>query len=168
MAWCPHCVQDRPIQRQTFEGKCSSCGQMKTLPHNVACRGPVAGALDVCTHCNTPVFAKAADPSTYNILATSESQIVKPACFVVTATMGDETHPVVKDMRCFRDEILSTSGLGRAFINQYHVHGPQLASQVERGYIRRLLSYLLIVGPAHSGVRVIFALRRLIAGIRSH
>ncbi len=89
MAWCPHCNQDRPIQRQTYEGLCPHCGfgkrvQERVFPHDPACRGPVPGALDVCTHCNTPVFAKALDKQTYDRMVNVECHIrnrvkVKPA-----------------------------------------------------------------------------------------
>jgi hypothetical protein len=78
MAYCPLCSQDRPIQRQIFENTCSFCGQVHTLPHHPDCRGPVAGALDVCTYCNTPLFAKALDKSTYEMLESQESQIERP------------------------------------------------------------------------------------------
>jgi hypothetical protein len=78
MAWCPLCSQDRPIQRQIFESTCSFCGQVHTLSHHPDCRGPVAGALDVCTYCNTPLFAKALDKSTYETLEAQESQIERP------------------------------------------------------------------------------------------
>ncbi|HEX8174101.1 MAG TPA: hypothetical protein VF543_03160 [Pyrinomonadaceae bacterium] len=78
MAWCTHCLQDRPIQRQTFEGLCSFCGQLHTLPHHEDCRGPVPGALDVCTYCNTPLFARALDKGAYDVMASRESQIEIP------------------------------------------------------------------------------------------
>jgi hypothetical protein len=38
----------------------------------------VAGALDVCTYCNTPLFAKALDKSTYEMLEGRENQIERP------------------------------------------------------------------------------------------
>ena len=68
MAWCPHCGEDRPIQRQTYDGPCPYC--TKGITHNVLgadvheqhlqrCRSPVIGALDVCSFCNEVLFAKA-------------------------------------------------------------------------------------------------------------
>lgn len=78
MAWCTLCSQDRPIQRQTFEDACPYCGRLHTSPHHHDCRGPVPGALDVCTYCNTPLFAKAPDKATYEMLEGRESQIERP------------------------------------------------------------------------------------------
>lgn len=75
MAWCIHCVEDRPIQRQTFESRCAFCNQVHEGNHHSDCRGPVAGALDVCTFCNTPVFAKAANETRYNDLKSKEDAI---------------------------------------------------------------------------------------------
>jgi hypothetical protein len=164
MAWCPHCNQDRPIQRQTFEGKCSFCGKSKAVPHQPACRGPVTGALDVCTFCNTPVFAKALNQSEYETMVAEENKIVKSSCFVVTATMGSATHPVVNDMRRFRDEVLSTNCFGRRLINQYDVHGPRLADKIARNHYWRMLCYIFVVRPAHLGVYLIFLLRDFLAG----
>ena len=77
MAWCPHCNQDRPIQRQTFEDRCSFCGRGKAEGHQAECRGPVAGALDVCTYCNTPVFAKAPTQAEYETMVAEENKIVQ-------------------------------------------------------------------------------------------
>jgi hypothetical protein len=71
MAWCPHCVQDRPIQRQTFDGFCSYC---LTSGHESWCRGPVPNALDVCSYCNTHVFARARDAAMYGRLIAAEEQ----------------------------------------------------------------------------------------------
>ena len=78
MAWCPHCNQDRPIQRQPQSGPCPHCGQPPIAPHHQDCRGPVPGALDVCTFCNTPLFAKAPDQRTYQLMESAEAEIVQP------------------------------------------------------------------------------------------
>ena len=140
MAWCPHCNQDRPIQRQTFEDRCSFCGRGKAEVHQAECRGPVAGALDVCTYCNTPVFAKAPTQAEYETMVAEENKIVQSRrmCFVVTATMGSATHPIVNDMHQFRDEVLSTNRFGRTLINQYHIYGPRLADKIARNKYRRI------------------------------
>jgi hypothetical protein len=164
MAWCPHCNQDRPIQRQTFEGRCSFCGRRKAEVHQPECRGPVPGALDVCTYCNTPVLAKAPTQSEYETMVAEENKIVKARCFVVTATMGSTTHPIVNDMRRFRDEVLSTNSFGRRLIDQYHIYGPRLADMIARKNYWRMLCYIFLVRPAHIGVRLIFVCRDFLAG----
>lgn len=78
MAWCPHCNQDRPIQRQPLGGPCPHCGQPPFAPHGPNCRGPLPGSLDVCTFCNTPVFAKASDQRAYEIAASLEAEHAGP------------------------------------------------------------------------------------------
>jgi hypothetical protein len=49
-------------------------------------------------------------------------------CFVATAVYGDPTHPDVRDLRRFRDQILVRHAAGRAFIRAYRVVGPRLAT----------------------------------------
>lgn len=90
MAWCPHCKQDRPIQRQTFDGTCSFCGKRNSFSHKDGCRGPVPGALDVCTHCNTPLFAKALDEFQYDKMSKLESQIEKEVTLPHSVGTSDE------------------------------------------------------------------------------
>lgn len=51
-----------------------------------------------------------------------------PGCFVLTAAHGDEKHPVVKEFRNFRDEVLNRYPVGRAFSNWYYEHGPKMAA----------------------------------------
>lgn len=74
-AYCPHCIQDRPIERQTFNTKCPFCHHEHDRPHDVKCRGPVAGALDVCTFCNQSLFAKALDKARYDFLEEEERRM---------------------------------------------------------------------------------------------
>ncbi len=158
MAWCPHCDQDRPIQRQTFDAKCDHCGKHSKLPHDAKCRGPVPGAVDVCTHCNTPVFAKAKDAREYNSLVGLESSIVKPECFVVTATMGNANHPIVCDMRNFRDNCLSSFSFGRRTIAFYERIGPEMARLISFSSLLRLVSFCVIVLPSWIVARLLTAL----------
>lgn len=75
------------------------------------------------------------------------------ACFVVTATMGDEGHPTVTLMRRFRDEKMLKTSLGRQFITAYYRFGPKAAALVGKSTLRRRLSYFFIVAPAAKGAR---------------
>ena len=69
MAWCRHCGEDRPIERQTFKGLCPYCdggfqlnnglSSDRTVQHRDNCRGSTIGCLDVCSFCHEPLFAKA-------------------------------------------------------------------------------------------------------------
>ena len=154
MAWCPHCKENRPIQRQTFKGKCAFCGRRNNIPHLNYCRGPVEGALDVCTYCNTPVFAKSANEIEYESLVQLENKIDKDACFVVTATMGDPEHQIVDDMRQFRDDILSKYFIGNFFIKWYYKHGPRIAEYIGKNSFRRKISYNFMVFPVYILVKL--------------
>lgn len=52
-------------------------------------------------------------------------------CFVVTAACGDASAPHVVALRRWRDDSLSRSEPGRAFIRVYRVIGPKLATAIE-------------------------------------
>ncbi len=69
-------------------------------------------------------------------------------CFVVTATMGNETNYSVQYLRTFRDDYLNKSNLGRKFISWYYKNGPKLANIIKPSYTARLFSFILIVLPA--------------------
>ena len=51
-------------------------------------------------------------------------------CFVATAAYGGRSHPDVRALRRFRDEVLVRHAAGRAFIRVYRVVGPKLAHRV--------------------------------------
>ncbi|MBA2748308.1 MAG: hypothetical protein H0X72_01745 [Acidobacteria bacterium] len=168
MAWCPHCVENRPIQRQTYDGVCSYCGwgissQNLKVEHQEGCRGPVQSALDVCTYCNTPIFAKAATETEYKQLLDIESRIdknkKKPGCFIVTATIGDINHPAVYDISRFRDEILKNNVLGDRFIQGYYKWSPRFADIIRKSFFLRRLCYVFVVAPTHLGVRFLLKAR---------
>jgi len=74
---------------------------------------------------------------------------VKTGCFVATATMGDYNHPFVLDLRIFRDEFLAKRRWGKSFINFYYSYGPYPAKIIQRSSFLRILSYYLIIKPAH-------------------
>lgn len=98
---------------------------------------------------------------------TRKLQILKPnfvppnpkrpsaGCFVVTATMGNAQHPSVRILRVFRDESLSKFAVGRVFITWYLRYGPLLAMCIEKSVTARTLTYLLVVAPSVSMVRLL-------------
>ncbi len=63
------------------------------------------------------------------IEAKSES---RKFCFVATACFGNVDHPVVSDLRVFRDEKLVQYYWGRSFISWYYENGEGLASIVSK------------------------------------
>lgn len=72
MAFCPHCRSDNPIKRQTLSGVCVYCGETSIthnddnpVYHKAGCRGPTVNMVDVCSYCDTAVFASARTESEY-------------------------------------------------------------------------------------------------------
>lgn len=63
-----------------------------------------------------------------------------PTCFVATAAFDSQYHPTVEYLRSFRDNDLSRSHIGRAFIRMYWIAGPILAIPVARSYGLRMFS----------------------------
>lgn len=51
-------------------------------------------------------------------------------CFVATAASGDTSHPVVVQLREFRDRLLLTWGGGRMLVRAYYTVGPRLADML--------------------------------------
>lgn len=70
------------------------------------------------------------------------------ACFVVTATMGDEDHPIVVFMRQFRDSWLIKAPGGKTFISWYYVYGPIAADVIRDRPFLRAICYIFVVRPA--------------------
>lgn len=71
------------------------------------------------------------------------------SCFVATAVYGNENHPVINDLRSFRDNWLDKKKYGRNFIIWYYKKGPLLASWIDKSKIRKNLAYTLIIKPLH-------------------
>lgn len=68
-------------------------------------------------------------------------------CFIATATMGDYNHPVVKELRGFRDEWLLNRKWGINFTNYYYSHSPKIAKFIEDSILLKKLSFYLIIIP---------------------
>ena len=70
-------------------------------------------------------------------------------CFVATATMGDYDHPVVLDLRTFRDETLKKTLFGKVFIKVYYTFGPYPAAIIAKSKKLRSLSLKYLIEPLH-------------------
>lgn len=68
-------------------------------------------------------------------------------CFIATATLGSYDHPVVMDLRMFRDNWLLKREWGVKFTNWYYKHGPKAARAIEKSSFLRKLTFFLIVKP---------------------
>lgn len=152
MAWCPHCGEDRPIQRQTFEGNCPICSLgVFGIAHNPACRGATVGSFNVCTHCNEPLFAKAKTSEEYIQLEKVEAENCKKpssGCFVITATMGSSENKFVAELRTFRDQTLLKSRIGTRVVERYYQQSPAIAEKIENSFFLKILAFFLVVLPA--------------------
>jgi hypothetical protein len=84
--------------------------------------------------------------STVSTINSSNSQKDSSAsddCFVATAVYGDTSHPDVVLLRKYRDQILSRTVVGRAFISFYWLVGPVLArTLIKASLASRLRPYL--------------------------
>ncbi len=86
-----------------------------------------------------------------SLFTESLSKSLKPSggggCFIATAAMGDYDHPVVVDLRFFRDNWLLKRKWGVNFTNWYYTHGPIAANAIEKSIVLRKITFLLIVKP---------------------
>lgn len=68
-------------------------------------------------------------------------------CFIATAAMGDYDHPVVMDLRMFRDNWLLKREWGVKFTNWYYTHGPKAANVIDKSTLLKKITYVTIVKP---------------------
>jgi hypothetical protein len=62
----------------------------------------------------------------------AEMQNDSGGCFVATAAWGDYDHPLVRDLRAFRDTVLQRTPAGRRLILAYYAVSPTAASWLAR------------------------------------
>ena len=80
----------------------------------------------------------------------------KGKCFIATATMGSYEHPVVLDLRDFRDNWLLSKDWGKSFVNWYYKNGPLPASLISKSRLLKKISYYTIVKPLHLISKIIY------------
>jgi hypothetical protein len=68
-------------------------------------------------------------------------------CFIATAAMGDYDHPVVMDLRMFRDNWLLKREWGVKFTNWYYTHGPKAANIIDKSTLLKKITFVTIVKP---------------------
>jgi hypothetical protein len=76
-----------------------------------------------------------------------DSQGFISQCFIATAATGSYEHPMVKDLRVFRDQILLSSQIGSAFVNWYYTKSPRIAAYIGKNKISRFLTRNFFVRP---------------------
>lgn len=80
----------------------------------------------------------------------------KSGCFIATATLGDYDHPVVMDLRYFRDNWLLTKTYGISFVNWYYKNGPYVSRLIEKSIVLKKITYYLIILPLHLIIKIFF------------
>ena len=78
-------------------------------------------------------------------------------CFIATAAFGSYFHPAVKILRAFRDTVLLTSSLGRAFVEWYYRVSPPIADVIKTSTVMKAgmrLALLPIVGITYLSLAI--------------
>jgi len=68
-------------------------------------------------------------------------------CFIATAAIGNQHHPVLYLLRAFRDYSLGDTTTGRLIIRLYYALGPFLSVFIRRQRLLRAMTYRWIVFP---------------------
>ena len=74
-------------------------------------------------------------------------------CFIATAVLGNYNHPVVIDLRKFRDKYLLKSKGGNLFVKIYYFFSPSLSKLISNSKLLKLLSLKLLINPLHKFVK---------------
>ena len=84
-----------------------------------------------------------------NEIKSRETNDNKNNCFIATAALGDYEHPVVVDLRLFRDNWLLKRKWGVSFTSWYYTHGPKAANIIKNSKILRKATLVLIIKPLY-------------------
>jgi hypothetical protein len=82
-------------------------------------------------------------------------------CFIATAACGDPFAPEVIALSAFRDDVLSASGIGRAFIRLYYSFSPPIAVVIAQSSTFQKVVMTAVVRPAVQAVQIVRRLRRM-------
>jgi hypothetical protein len=84
-------------------------------------------------------------------------KVEKEGCFIATACYNDYHHPIVVQLRNFRDQFLQKKKFGRQFIKLYYLHSPKYAKLIQRKIIVKLLLRFLLIKPLYYLSKVIIS-----------
>ena len=96
------------------------------------------------------------EPITYGV----EINYTPNSCFVASAAYQDSNHPMVRELRFVRDELLKPTVYGRKAIDVYYRHGPKIANIVGPHPSLRLATRAVLT-PIALSIRSIKRLRAL-------
>jgi hypothetical protein len=90
-----------------------------------------------------------------NDLRTLNSNEFKKPCFVATAVMGDYNHPIVIDLREFRDNWLLKRKWGVNFTEWYYINGPKASKLIEKSFFLKKITFILLIKPLQLFTKII-------------
>lgn len=77
----------------------------------------------------------------------SKSAKNNSGCFIATAAMGDYNHPLVMELRLFRDNWLLKKEWGVKFTSWYYTHGPKAAILIEKSSFLKKIILVFLIKP---------------------
>ena len=77
----------------------------------------------------------------------------KEGCFIATAALGDYNHPIVMDLRNFRDNWLLNRNWGKLFTNWYYKHSPYASRIIEKSFLLKKITLFVLITPLHYVVK---------------
>ena len=90
-----------------------------------------------------------------NELRTLKSNESKKPCFVATAVLGHYNHPIVIDLREFRDNWLLKRKWGVKFTEWYYLNGPKASKLIEKSFFLKKITFILLIKPLHLFTKII-------------
>ena len=131
------------LKKHFMSATCSWCGRQFERPKKHFDFDPFneskSSAIEYCSE-------KCRSEATQN---NSNSDSKKAGCFIATAVYDNYDHPVVKDLRVFRDTWLLKRNWGVKFVNLYYNYGYKYAEYIKHREIHKALSLIFIVKPLH-------------------
>lgn len=135
---CPNCGEkshtDKPTVQNMVESGLGAAAAAAILRERGE-RGVLQLLNYTCGKCHAG-FNGLSEP----VVATAGAQPTRSACFVVTATYGDENAYPVRVLRAWRDDTLAAHSWGKALIGIYRNVGPLLARLIVLSPILRQVS----------------------------
>lgn len=92
----------------------------------------------------------------FNTASGKTTITAKKGCFIATAVYNDYNHPLVIELRKFRDEVLESYLLGNIFIKIYYFLSPSIASIISKNFILKYLTKKILLQPL---VRIIINIK---------
>jgi len=86
---------------------------------------------------------------------TPEKIKTKEGCFIATACYNDYNHPIVYQLRDFRDYYLKEKKWGRKFIILYYKHSPHFAKLIESNNFLKYFFKISLIKPLYYFTKII-------------